>query len=70
MILCHTPLKQLVPKYHDKFVLVSGCGDVLALTKEYGFAKAIHVDEFFALHPELCNLAKDHIPKERVQKNR
>lgn len=33
MICCHTPLKRMVPEFGDKFVLVSGNGDVVKICK-------------------------------------
>lgn len=53
MILCHSPLQTLVPNYADKYVLVSGIGSILEICRAYGFKKAIHVDEVFAMCPEL-----------------
>ena len=49
MICCHTPLKKMVPEYGDKFVLVSGDGQVLDVCQSYGYKKAIHVEELYAL---------------------
>ena len=57
MICCHTPLREYVPKYGDKFVLVSGNGDVMNVCKEYGLRKAIHVEELFALIPALSPIS-------------
>jgi hypothetical protein len=51
LILCHTPLKELKPEYNDSFILVSGTGQIIDICQEYGFKKAIHVDEVFAMCP-------------------
>ena len=64
MICCHTPLKKQVPAYGDKFVLVSGIKDVLSVCREYGFRKAIHVDELYSLIPEICPVATKEYPKD------
>jgi len=56
MILCHTPIKELRQEYEDKYILVSGVGNILDICRSYGFKKAIHIDEVFALKPQLSNL--------------
>jgi len=53
IITCHTPLKQLVPKYENEFVLISGFGNVIDVSHSYGFSKAIHIHEYNALFPQL-----------------
>ena len=56
MILCHTPLKTLAPKYHEKYVLVAGYGDLINVALDHGFSKPILAEELFALMPEMCPL--------------
>ena len=51
MVLSHTPLMQLLPKYHDKFVLVSGMREIVEVCVDYGFKKAIHSEELLSLIP-------------------
>ena len=58
MILSHTPLKQMLPKYGDKFVLVSGMHEAVDVCVEYGFKKAMHAEEVLALIPEICGVAR------------
>lgn len=58
MILCHTPIKDLRKEYEDKYVLVSGVGNILEVCQSYGLKKVLHVDEVFALKPELSNLTR------------
>lgn len=58
MIVCHTPLRKQVEAFGDSHVLVTGNGSVMDVCKEYGFRKAIHVEELFALLPDLTPLAK------------
>ena len=65
MIVCHTPLRKLAPKLNDKFVLVTGCGNPLRVCAEYGFNKAIHVEELYALMPNAAPLQKKEYPKDR-----
>ena len=57
-------------KYGDKFVLVSGNKDVMEVCKHYGFTKAIHVEELYALMPVLSPLAKYDYPEERRLQNK
>jgi ribonucleotide monophosphatase NagD (HAD superfamily) len=57
MILCHTPLRELAPLYRDKHVIVAGLGDVLSLAVDYGFKKALTLDEYSALLPQLSRLS-------------
>ena len=68
MILCQSPLRQLVPKYSDKYILVCGMGDLINVSQEYGFTRAIHIDEYFSLHPELSPLVEKTFPKERMSR--
>ena len=42
---CHTPLKTLLPAYHDKFVLVAGYKETIEAIHEYGFKKAKTVQD-------------------------
>ena len=58
MICCHTPLRERVSEFQDKYVLVTGNGSVLSVCQEYGFKKAIHVEELFALMPQLSPLLR------------
>jgi len=66
MILCHTPLKQLVPKYKDDFVLVSGEGSILDICQAYGFKKCVHVVELFAMMPQIAALSYRSFPREKL----
>ncbi len=62
MILCHTPIKDLKLHYEDKFILVGGVGNIIDICHKYGFKKALHVEEVFALKPELSNLTRKQFP--------
>ena len=63
MILSHTPLKKLLPKYNDKFVLVSGMLEAVDVCVDYGFEKAMHVEEVLALIPEVSRFARASLPE-------
>jgi len=54
MILCHTPLKdpELLARFADKHVIVTGKYEELAVALEYGYAKAIHVLELATFFPD------------------
>ena len=54
MICSHTPLKKMVPAFGDKFILVTGNGNVLDVCKHYGFQKPIHVEELYSLMPDIA----------------
>lgn len=56
IICAHTPLKELVPKYKDRPILIGGRGDILEISKHYGFNKAITGVELYSLMPHLCPL--------------
>ncbi len=56
MILCHTPLKTLAPQFHDKYVLISGYGDLINVAINHGFKKPLLCEELFALMPALSPL--------------
>lgn len=62
MILCHTPLKNLKHEYSNEYLLVSGMGEVLEICQAYGFKKAIHVDEVYAMCPELMPMIRKSFP--------
>lgn len=53
VICCNTPFSDasMVKKYEDKFVLVSGLGQMIEITEKYGYTKAIDIEEFYALFP-------------------
>ena len=55
MILCHTPLKNLVPQYQDKYVLVSGIGSIIDVAFDYG-KFSIVINEESLPYLEECTL--------------
>ena len=59
-----------MPDFGDKFVLVTGIKNVMNVTKEYGFKKAIHVEELYALMPYLCPLIDYDYPMARRERNK
>ena len=57
IILCHTPLKELLPQYQHKTVLTAGVGDCANVATSYGFQHIIALEEYSALFPELSRLS-------------
>ncbi len=57
MILCHTPIREVAKEYTGKYVIVAGLGDMLGIATDYGFDKAITLDEYSALFPYLSRLS-------------
>ena len=70
MIECHTPLKGLVPKYADEYVLITGNKEVLQVSQNYGFKKAIHAEELFSLMPELSPLTQKCYPPSLMEEKK
>ena len=67
LVECHTPLKTLLPAYHDKFVLVAGYKETIEAIHEYGFKKAIHSEELLGMMPELAPLPARTIPESLLE---
>eukprot|EP00741_Cyanophora_paradoxa_P011622 tig00020563_g11229.t1 len=53
IVLSHTPLRTLAPKYQDQYVLSVGRGRCPDVLKEYGFEKVIDVPEVLGHYPLL-----------------
>jgi hypothetical protein len=55
MLLCHTPFKSpdLLSQFADKWVLVSGLGDMISIAQHYGYAKAIDIEELISIYPHI-----------------
>ena len=71
MILSHSPLRDYVKDFGDKFVLVSGTEKSPGVLKDYGYKKIIELEEMFALHPELGpSTAKWYPESELMEKKR
>jgi HAD superfamily hydrolase (TIGR01456 family) len=67
MILCHTPLREIVAQYADDYIIIAGLGDILSIAHDYGFKKAITLDEYSAMFPYLSRLSLLGKSEERVQ---
>ena len=63
LVECHTPLKTLLPAFHDKFVLVAGYKETIEAIHDYGFKKAIHSEELLGLIPEIAPLPTRTMPE-------
>ncbi len=66
LILCHTPLKDLVSQYADQFILVGGMGKVVDICHAYGYKNVVHVEEILAMCPQIMPLALKHYPQDRL----
>ena len=66
MILCHTPLRDLKHKYADKYVLVTGMGDINEICADYGYQRAIHIEEVYAMCPQASPLQQNSFAPGRL----
>ena len=57
MVLCHSPLKNLVSEYKDKLVLIAGGRRCIEVAKMYGYMNIIGVEEYAALNPKLVSFS-------------
>ena len=55
----------MVPDLGDNFILTAGSKSPTTVCREYGFKKAIHVEELYALIPNAVPLAKKEFPRDR-----
>eukprot|EP00826_Nyctotherus_ovalis_P056728 TRINITY_DN771_c0_g1_i1.p1 TRINITY_DN771_c0_g1~~TRINITY_DN771_c0_g1_i1.p1 ORF type:complete len:379 (+),score=88.48 TRINITY_DN771_c0_g1_i1:68-1204(+) len=67
MILCHTPLREIAKNYENDYVIVGGLGNILSVALDYGFKKAITLDEYSAMFPFLSRLSLLGKSEEKVQ---
>ncbi len=56
VILCHTPLKELVPKYRGKWIMTNGLGNCHDIAKHYGYERIITTEEYSSYFPDICPL--------------
>ena len=70
MILCHTPLKDKIQEYQDKYVLFSGLGDTVSVFADYGFKKGIDIEELLAIHPEVNPLTHKWYPESKLDEKK
>jgi ribonucleotide monophosphatase NagD (HAD superfamily) len=57
IILCHTPLKGLLPLYKQKPILIAGGSHCLDAARAYGFTNLFSIAEYGSLLPELVSLS-------------
>ncbi|GET92950.1 hypothetical protein, conserved [Leishmania tarentolae] len=58
VLLAHSPMCLLVPEYREKRVLVVGTPHCANIAREYGFRRAISVQQYQCEHPEMVPLKK------------
>jgi len=74
IIQSHTPMKDLVAKYRDTFVLVVGSAEAKSIAKQYGFRNIVTTGEVHATFPTIYGDKKPHesdmIPDTSIFKQR
>ena len=60
----------MVPKYGEKFILVTGNGNMMDVCKHYGFQKAVHVEELYSLMPDIAPFIHKEYPQSRLDANK
>ena len=70
VLCCHTPLRKMVPDLGENFILIAGDKHPTEVCREFGFKKAIHIEELQALIPSAAPLAKAKSPRERSDRQR
>ncbi|CAJ1037053.1 putative Haloacid dehalogenase-like hydrolase/HAD-hyrolase-like [Leishmania utingensis] len=58
VLLSHSPMRLLVPEYGEERVLVVGSPNCASIAREYGFRRAISVQQYQCEHPEMVPLKK------------
>jgi HAD superfamily hydrolase (TIGR01456 family) len=69
MLLSHTPMKQLLPLYQNKLVLVVGQTKELTDTimRAYGYQKWVYFQDFIAARPNILPLLGNEVQKDKDQ---
>ncbi|KAG5492852.1 hypothetical protein JKF63_01432 [Porcisia hertigi] len=53
VLVSHSPMRLLVPEYGEKRVLIVGAPHCATIAREYGFRKAISIQQYQCEHPEM-----------------
>jgi len=53
VVLAHSPMRSLVPEFHDRRVMILGCRQEVDVAREYGFTKMTTPQKFHSQHPDL-----------------
>ena len=56
VFMCHTPMKELVSKFKDKLILISGVNKIEGLIQRYGFNKYMTVLEYGTIFNKITPL--------------
>ena len=56
VFLCHTPMKDLLSKFKDKLILISGIHNSNEVIENYGFTKYMTVHEYYTIFQEIAPL--------------
>ncbi|KAG5491340.1 hypothetical protein JIQ42_01239 [Leishmania sp. Namibia] len=58
LLLAHSPMRLLVPEYGEERVLVVGAPHCASIARQYGFRRAISVEQYQCEHPEMVPFKK------------
>jgi ribonucleotide monophosphatase NagD (HAD superfamily) len=62
VFLCHSPMRDILHKYRNKNILVTGIGDPISVMREYGQHNYVTVEEYVALFPKaFCHFFVDEM---------
>ena len=67
VFLCHTPMRNLLSQYKDKFILISGIHDCNEVIESYGFTKYMTVHEYYTIFNEIVPLYNFLNSKEEIK---
>ena len=56
VFLCHTPMKDLIPKFKDKFVLITGIKNCDEVIENYGFTNYMTTHEYSTIFEDIVPL--------------
>ena len=56
VFLCHTPMKDLISQYKDKFILITGINRCDEVIESYGFSKYMTIFEYFSIFDQIVPL--------------
>lgn len=56
VFMCHTPIKELITQYRDKFILITGIKSCNEVIESYGFSQYMTVFEYFSIFDDIAPL--------------
>lgn len=61
--MCSSPFRDLASSFADKYVVVTGLGNMLELAHDYGYKKVITTAELASLVPEISVISRLERPE-------